>query len=457
MKQKITCILLALLFCCGSIHSKRKPIRIACIGNSITYGYGIANREKNSYPAQLQAYLGERYEVRNFGVSGTTLLNKGDRPYTQTTAYKNSLEYRPDIVLIKLGTNDAKPRNWAHKANFTADYQALIDSYRNQKPAPRIILLTPLRCFLTDANVLNAKLLEEEISPLIEKVAEQNQLEIIRLTPILGDGWNATLLPDRLHPSSIGAGMIAEYIGRHLLPQTGKASTHAVPGNEFRSGAGWAPNYEWHGVAEDIKETLTGKELELLLLGNSITQGWGGNRKAVTYKPGKAAMDEQLGTDVWESAGISGDRTQNLLWRIRHDNYNSCHPKNVVIAIGINNLIAGNDTPEDVAEGLIAVSNEARRAFPNSRIFLLGVLPSGKEKQSAIRMKCDKVHELLAAHRFKRVTYVNLTDCFLDAEGRIRDGLYIGDYIHLTAEGYNVLAREIKGLIRPANRPTGQP
>ena len=80
-------------------------------------------------------------------------------------------------------------------------------------------------------------------------------------------------------------------------------------------------------------------------MGNSITQGWGGNRKEVTYKPGKEAMDNAIGKDNWESAGISGDRTQNLLWRVRYDNYNSCHPENIVIAIGINNLISGKDSP----------------------------------------------------------------------------------------------------------------
>ena len=77
-----------------------EPIRVACIGNSITYGAFIPNREMNCYPAQLQAYLGDGYEVKNFGASGRTILSKGDYPYSETDTYKASLEYQPDIVLI---------------------------------------------------------------------------------------------------------------------------------------------------------------------------------------------------------------------------------------------------------------------------------------------------------------------------------------------------------------------
>lgn len=86
-------------------------IRIACVGDSITYGAGIEERAKNSYPAQLQNLLGDRYQVENFGVSGRTLLKQGDKPYWDEPAYQNALKLKPDMVIIKLGTNDVKPLN----------------------------------------------------------------------------------------------------------------------------------------------------------------------------------------------------------------------------------------------------------------------------------------------------------------------------------------------------------
>ena len=172
-------------------------------------------------------------------------------------------------------------------------------------------------------------------------------------------------------------------------------------------------------------------------------------RKLVSYKPGKQAMDNALGQGNWESAGISGDRTQNLLWRVRYGNYNRCTPEYVVIAIGINNLIVGQDTADDTAEGIIAVTEEACKQFPDSKIILLGLFPSGKEQDSAVRKQCDRIHELLGAHTFgAQVGYTNPTGWFLDEQGTIRDGLYSGDYIHFTDKGYACVASHLIQLMK---------
>lgn len=71
----------------------KQVIKVACVGNSITYGAGISNREKNSYPAQLQYYLGEGYEVRNFGSNGATAQSDGDYPYVCTEVYSESKNF----------------------------------------------------------------------------------------------------------------------------------------------------------------------------------------------------------------------------------------------------------------------------------------------------------------------------------------------------------------------------
>ena len=80
-------------------------IRITCVGDSITDGIG-ASSGQNTYPAQLQKILGDKYEVLNKGVSGTTVTNSDDRAYTKTSRYRESLTSQPDIVIILLGTND---------------------------------------------------------------------------------------------------------------------------------------------------------------------------------------------------------------------------------------------------------------------------------------------------------------------------------------------------------------
>ena len=96
--------------------------RVACVGDSITYGAGVAGRESNSYPAVLGKLLGDKYEVKNFGVSGATLLKKGDNPYWRQGAFKKATDFKPNIVVIKLGTNDTKPQNRTnHMDEFATD------------------------------------------------------------------------------------------------------------------------------------------------------------------------------------------------------------------------------------------------------------------------------------------------------------------------------------------------
>ena len=96
---------------------RKDAVRVACVGNSITYGAGIKNRSHDSYPSVLGRLLGDKYWVKNFGVSARTMLNKGDRPYMKEQAYQQALAFNPNIVVIKLGTNDSKSFNWVHKAD----------------------------------------------------------------------------------------------------------------------------------------------------------------------------------------------------------------------------------------------------------------------------------------------------------------------------------------------------
>jgi len=106
---------------------------VACVGDSITYGSGISDRLNDSYPAQLQRILQEydaSWRVDNYGVSGATLLTRGDLPYVRQGAYTNAQTCQPDVVIIKLGTNDSKPRNWQYKSSFISDYCTRIDDIR---------------------------------------------------------------------------------------------------------------------------------------------------------------------------------------------------------------------------------------------------------------------------------------------------------------------------------------
>lgn len=191
-------------------QNNSKSIKIACIGNSITQGVGVKDQYNNSYPGVLRRMLGERYDVGNFGVSGRTMLNKGDRPYTKEKKYKDALAFLPYIVTIKLGTNDTKPRNWVHNKEFKDDLRTLINSFRVLPSSPKIYLCLPVpvvgegRWGIRDSVVFNG------VIPYIKEVAKEEKLPVIDLyTPLKSC---PDCFPDTVHPNENGAKRIAEVI-----------------------------------------------------------------------------------------------------------------------------------------------------------------------------------------------------------------------------------------------------
>lgn len=185
-----------------------EPVRVACVGDSITYGARIADRETNSYPAQLGRMLGDGYLVENFGVSGATLLRKGNKPYWKTTQFQPAHAFKPDVVIIKLGTNDSKPDNWKHKGEYVADYVALIESFRALPSKPVVWICYPVPAYSDREGRISGKVVAEEVLPLIDEVAKQADVKIIDLYSALSG--KPELFPDTVHPNAEGAKIIAE-------------------------------------------------------------------------------------------------------------------------------------------------------------------------------------------------------------------------------------------------------
>ena len=188
---------------------RKDAVRVACIGNSITYGARIKNRDRDSYPSVLSRMLGDGYWVKNFGVSARTLLNKGDRPYMNEKAYQDALAFNPNVVVIKLGTNDSKSFNWKHKADFTKDMQTMIDAFKALPAQPKIYLCYPSKAYQANESI-NDDIISKEIIPMIKKVAKKNKLDIIDLHTAM-DGI-PQLFPDKIHPNEEGAKIMAKTV-----------------------------------------------------------------------------------------------------------------------------------------------------------------------------------------------------------------------------------------------------
>ena len=226
MKKLLFTLLLALPL----MAIAQEKIKVACVGNSVTYGYGHKNPAETSYPTQLQQLLGDDYEVRNFGHSGATLLNKGHRPYTSLPEYKAALEFAPDIIVIHLGLNDTDPRNWPnYRDEFFGDYTGIIDSFRKAHPDgnPKIIVcrMTPIfhwhRRFKSGTRDWYWQIQEK-----IEEIAQHENLELVDLSRYLYS--RPDLMPDALHPDAEGAAIIAKQVYSAITDDFGGLSLPAI-------------------------------------------------------------------------------------------------------------------------------------------------------------------------------------------------------------------------------------
>lgn len=204
---KFCVVFLIILYSCTN-----KVTRVACVGDSITEGYGLAVQSKTGYPVVLDSILGSGYTVLNSGRSATTLQKKGDFPYWICKEFSNVFALNPDVIVIKLGTNDTKPNNW-QAGRYEKDYQALIDTFKTIPANPRIYLCLPVPVFKTkwginDSTVVNG------VIPIVEKLAEANHLQVIDLYhPMLNQGAN---FPDSIHPNEQAARVMAEIIAKEI-------------------------------------------------------------------------------------------------------------------------------------------------------------------------------------------------------------------------------------------------
>ncbi len=189
-----------------------RPLRVACIGDSITNAASSGAREKTSYPAQMQGMLGAGYDVKNFGVGGATMLRKSEKPYWTLKEYAEAKAFAPDIVVIKLGSNDSKPQHWDREA-YERDYRDMVAEVAALPSRPRIILCRPVPAFSESFKIRNSVIFGD-IIPIIDKISSEFRLPVV-------DAYNALreyghTFPDGIHPNEEGckvlAGVVAEMV-----------------------------------------------------------------------------------------------------------------------------------------------------------------------------------------------------------------------------------------------------
>ena len=197
-----------------ALHVQPRPRagqkRVACVGDSITYGCFVPGQPWNSYPRQLGRMLGRGYCVGNFGYTNRTALKIADHPYTAEKLYRQSLAFQPNLVLLMLGTNDTKAVNWNAEA-YARDLWELIESYRELESRPQVFLLLPPPVFPFCGKVrwdIRREVLENELLPICRRVAEGKGVPVIDIHSALAG--RKELFMDGCHPNAKGASLIAE-------------------------------------------------------------------------------------------------------------------------------------------------------------------------------------------------------------------------------------------------------
>ncbi|MBF0786321.1 MULTISPECIES: GDSL-type esterase/lipase family protein [unclassified Streptococcus] len=191
-------------------------VRVATVGDSLTYGYGLENRERDAYPSILATKLGHHYQVFNFGLSGRSLQSTSDYPYLQERNAQLSLESEADIVIIMIGTNDSRAPYW-NKERFIKEYGELVDRYLQMSSQPDVYLLVP-PYVPTSRFGLNNDIVRTELQEIIPRIAEDRGLEWINLYS-LTEG-RLECYSDGLHLTPFGNQLVAEMVYAKIMGES---------------------------------------------------------------------------------------------------------------------------------------------------------------------------------------------------------------------------------------------
>jgi lysophospholipase L1-like esterase len=202
----------------------------------------------------------------------------------------------------------------------------------------------------------------------------------------------------------------------------------------------WMSLSRWYQMHSEDVALATAGEAPLLFIGDSITEAW-----------------EQAGQAYWEqyfiplgavNFGIGGDMIQNLLWRLQHGAIGALDPSAVVLLIGVNNLGFSQESPEAIAQGVIAVVDAMEEQFPNASILLMAVFPAGESESDSLRGKIKQINQSITSlNEREKVTYIDMGKDFIETDGSISSRV-MPDYLHLSEEGYRRWTEAILPWIR---------
>lgn len=213
-----------------------------------------------------------------------------------------------------------------------------------------------------------------------------------------------------------------------LIPATARAADPHDAIKPVPREGGWLKRHE------SFNKRVAMGDVDLVFIGDSITQGWEGK--------GKGVWEKFYGKRNAVNLGIGGDRTQHVIWRLDNGNLYNISPKAAVIMIGTNN--SGSNTPEQIAEGVDVIVKQLRKKTPDTKILLLAVFPRGANKDDKRRQTNEKTNAIFSKlDDGKSVFYLDIGEKFLEKDGTLTREI-MPDLLHLSEKGYMIWAESIE-------------
>ncbi len=330
------------------------PVRIACVGDSLTWGGFVEPRDVLSYPARLQELLGDRAVVANFGHGGRALLSRADHPFARERAMEDALAFAPDLVLLMLGTNDTKPPNWRHAVDFRDDALALVERFRSLPSRPRVCVLLPPPIF-RPAYELDGRTLRYRVLPAWCAAAADAVCPVVDLhTPFLD---RPERFPDAVHPDAAGYLAIAMLVHDALTGPDGPLTDREASADPWRP----RPNVEAALAGDDwlarhvaLSAAARAVRPAVVVFGDAAADGRG---------PGAASR--HFGTAAMP-LGIAGDGLVHIRWRLRRGALDGGSPRLIVVSAGEDEAAAA--PPAFAIAGLRVLLCELRARHPAATV-----------------------------------------------------------------------------------------
>jgi len=405
-----------------------------------SYAFIIASKAGSTYPERKVEYI-------NRGVSGNTVTDLAARWQV------DAIDLKPDILSILIGVNDLGFGVSAE--DYKANFSKLLDRTVAAMPNVKLVLCEPFG-LPTGPKKAGWDRYQNDLAQrqaVVSELATKYHATFVRLQSVFDEACRRapaeTWMWDGVHPTYAGQQLIADAWVRSVNASFGdplispSRNSAIAPQVNFER-----DSYDWLHRHADVLDSQKRLDPEVVMIGDSITHFWGGEPKA-GQRNGPKAWDATFHGVRVLNMGFGWDRTQNVLWRLQHGEFEGIHPNSIVLNIGTNNLVgdetARTNTPDEVAEGIKQIVGLLRERSPQSHIYVMGVFPRGFEKGNELDLRITALNKILRVQLAEstQVTLLDIGKELRESDGSVSPQRF-SDGTHPTEKGYEIWGQALR-------------